>query len=525
MYIHKVVYRLGWEAMRVTNARLNWCSSDLVRPNSHRFLAYFLLPVFIAVILISLFFDFMPTVFGAYSDQRFFQLGLLLVSAVVALVWAPSTGESQRLISSNWPVFLVSAAFLLLTTPNSSGEHAWVEPGMYALYFVSFALVGWRIHEQGLSHSAAVALVYVATIGCFFYAAMTMTVYLFAIADEFSELTDIIPWGFVNMRYWGHIATWFLPILPLALMYGSFSKNRLWHIGVSFTAAIWWWMIFMTTARGSMLSIALAGFVACLLFGRAVFPWLTISFRFIVFGGLAWLLFSFAIPSIGAEEVTVRVIKAGSSGRIPLWLEAWYMSLQHFPFGMGAQSWITHQAISEGFPSSTRLGHPHNMYLMWAAEYGWLLLVTVGILIAMTLSNLVTKAVQVRACAYKQPEVLIAFTASAVAGFAHAGLSAVFIVPASMLVGFLLLMVFWALNLPDDGSVESLSKRDAPYVYRNGLSILLVIVIVAGGFIWFKQVWVYHQAMLADLSWYEESPGAAYWPRFWFHGNFPRPES
>ncbi|MEQ8182905.1 MULTISPECIES: O-antigen ligase family protein [Marinobacter] len=509
----------------MTYSKLKWCASDLVRPNSYSFLAYFLLPVFIAVFLISLFPDFLPTVFGAYSDQRFFQLGLLLVSAVVALVWAPSIGENQKLLSTSWPVFLVSAAFLLLTIPSSFGEHTWVEPGMYALYFVSFALMGWRIHEQGLSQFAAVALVYVATIGCFFYAAMTMTVYFFAIADEFSELTDIIPWGFVNMRYWSHIATWLLPILPLALMYGSFSKNRLWHIGVSFTAAIWWWMIFMTTARGSMLSIVLAGFVAFLLYGRAVFPWLMISFRFIVFGGLAWLLFSLAIPSIGAEEVTVRALKAGSSGRIPLWLEAWCMSLHHFPFGMGAQSWITHQAISEGFPSSTRLGHPHNMYLMWAAEYGWLLLITLGTLIAITLSNLVTKAGQIRAFAYKTPEVLIAFTASAVAGLVHAGFSAVFIVPASMLVGFLLLTVFWALSLPNGRPAESPSKQATPCACGNGLVIFLAVAIVTGGLVWMNQVWRYHEAMVVDLSQYQERPNAAYWPRFWFHGNFPRPEN
>lgn len=279
----------------------------------------------------------------------------------------------------------------------------------------------------------------------------------------------------------------------------------------------------MTTARGSMLSIVLAGFVACLLYGRAIFPWLTISFRFIVFGGLAWLLFSLVIPSIGAEEVTVRALHAGGSGRIPFWVEAWYMSLHNFPFGMGAQSWITHQAISEGFPSNTRLGHPHNMYLMWAAEYGWLLLVAVGVLIVMTLRNLVTKAGQIRACTDKQPEVLSAFTASAVAGLVHAGLSAVFIVPASMLVGSLSLTVFWALSLPDDRPAESPSKQATPYAYRNGLSTFLAIAIVAGGIVWLNQVWGYHQAMVADLSQYEESPSAAYWPRFWFHGNFPRP--
>jgi len=507
----------------VSAATLKWYASDSIHPGSRRFLTYFLLPAFISVVLISLFSDFLPPVFGAYADQRFFQISFILLSAVVALVWMPRSTGGQTLLASNWPVLLVASAFLLLALPNSAGKHAWVEPGMYSLFFLAFAFLGWRIQERSLSQSAALLLVYVVTTGCFFYSAMTMTVYLFAIADEFAGLTDIIPWGFVNMRYWSHIATWLLPILPLALMYGPLSRNRLWQIVLGFTAAIWWWMIFMTTARGSMVSLALAGAVVCVLYGRAVLPWLMIFLRFIVFGVLAWLLLSLVIPSIVFEELTVRTLQAGSSGRMPLWLEAWHMSLQQFPFGMGAQSWITHQIITENFSANSRLGHPHNMYLMWAAEYGWLLLVALVILIGMTLRNLSMKAGQVRVGTHECPAVLIAFTVSAIAGIVHAGLSAVFIVPASMLVGFLVLSVFWALSLQEPHRGKPISKQGRRSGYPGAIRIALTLAIAIGGVVWFKQVWEYHQAMMADLHQYEEGPNAAYWPRFWFHGNFPRP--
>ncbi|MEQ9564587.1 MAG: hypothetical protein RLN85_01975, partial [Pseudomonadales bacterium] len=129
------------------------------------------------------------------------------------------------------------------------------------------------------------------------------------------------------------------------------------------------------------------------------------------------------------------------------------------------------------------------------------------------------------AFAYKTPEVLIAFTASAVAGLVHAGFSAVFIVPASMLVGFLLLTVFWALSLPNGRPAESPSKQATPCACGNGLVIFLAVAIVTGGLVWMNQVWRYHEAMVVDLSQYQERPNAAYWPRFWFHGNFPRPEN
>lgn len=506
----------------VTLKRGRSCSTSL---SAHVFLFVLLLPTFVSAVLVSLFADFMPTVFGAYADQRFFQLGLLLVITLATLLWWPQTDSGLELLSANWAALVVSAAFLMLAIPHSSAEHAWIEPGMYSLYFITLAILGWRICEQNVSRYAAVLLAHVVAIACFFYAAMTITVYLFAIVDGFSTLTDIIPWGFVNMRYWSHIATWMLPILPLAMLYSPLSKNKLWQVSIGFTAGIWWWMIFMTTARGSMLSLVLSCAVVCVLCGRAALPWLMISLRFIVFGGLAWLLLSLAIPSIVFEELTTRSLHAGSSGRIPLWLEAWHMSFQHFPIGMGPQSWITHEIIAEDLPAKSRLGHPHNMYLMWAAEYGWLLVAAIVILLATTLRNLGVKARQVRAGVYEYPVVLIAYTASAVAGLVHASFSAVFIVPASMLVGVLVLSIFWALSLQKPYRSERRSKRGGRSGYPGAIQLAFACAIAVGGVVWFKQVWGYHQAMVADLQQYEEGPNGAYWPRFWFHGNFPRPES
>lgn len=487
-------------------------------------LYFFLVPLFCSVFLISLFFDFIPTAFGAYADQRFFQVGLMVVVIAASLGWKGEGGEYPRLIASAWPALLVAISFVLLALPFASNRFNWVEPGLFAFFFLAFAILGWRIQEEGASQLAVRLLVVVSSVACFFYATMTITVYLFAITDGFADLTDIIPWGFVNMRYWGHMATWLLPILPLALLVGPLAQNRKWRWSVSFAAGVWWWMVFMTTSRGTMVSLGLAFALAFIVFGRALLPWARIYCTFIVFGGAAWALLSFVIPSIVFETATIRSIHSGSSGRLSLWWEAWSMSLADFPWGLGPQSWITHELISNQDQLPIRFGHPHSIYLMWAAEYGWMLVVALLILLVHVTRRLVVKASQLGGHPSDIQTSLVAFSVSVIAGASHAGLSAVFIVPASMLVGLCILSIFWALIATDKPLEPLLSTAKVRLVSARMLSSLLLVVVLVVGGGWIKQVWEYHQAMENDLITYEQRPNAAYFPRFWFHGNFPREE-
>ena len=191
----------------------------------------------------------------------------------------------------------------------------------------------------------------------------------------------------------------------------------------------------MTTSRGTLVSLGLAVLLVFVLYGKALVPWAKLFFKFIVFGGVVWVLFSVVIPSIVFEAFTIRSIHSGSSGRLPLWWEAWSMSLVDFPWGLGPQSWITHELISDQNQLPIRFGHPHSMYLMWAAEYGWIMVAVLSIFAVHVLRRLVIKAKQLGGQPPASQASLIAFSVSVIAGLAHAGLSAVFIVPASMLVG------------------------------------------------------------------------------------------
>lgn len=480
---------------------------------------YYLAPllVFGAV----LFADFVPSVFGSYADQRLLLALSMIVLIVLGILRVQSQQNIVSMLSEFWPFLPLSISFLLAAFQLAAGPYYLVEPVFYALYFLSFGVAGFVIRAQGRTREVAHGLVTVAGVSCFFYAAMSITVYLFAISDGFSSLHHVIPWGFVNIRYWSHIATWVVPLLPLCLLTVSWKDNRLWLLGVSSTGAIWWWILFLSSSRGSIISLFAGLILAWFFFGRAALPWLRLSVRFVVYGLIIWFLFSIVVPSLVFDEIQVRGIKGGSSGRIPLWLEAWQMSMQNFPFGMGSQSWLTHELLTESYRASPKFAHPHNMYLMWAAEYGWICIAAIVLLCSVALRALFSRVVDIREEKYSNALYLVAFTSSVSAAIIHAGVSAVFIAPGSMLVGLYVLSVFWALikpgTKPNRPAVKVRSPSGSGYV-----GYMLALVVILAGALWFFEVLRYREAMEGDLTDYQDETSLGQLPRFWFHGNFPR---
>ena len=466
-----------------------------------------------------LFADFFPTTFGAYANQRvILSLSIFLITAW-GIVWLSFRRVLFTSLAELWPFFLLLLAFIAPIFQPIAQSFYVVEPVFYALYFFSFGLLGVFLKRTKLTSCASQALLVTLVVSCFFYAAMTVTVYLFAVSDDFSHLDNIIPWGFVSIRYWSHIATWLLPLLPLALLMLPWKENRLWHLAVTFSAAIWWWVVFLSASRGSMVGL-LTGFLfvwAC--FGKVAFPWMRLFFRFAIYGFLIWLVLSVLIPSLVFDDIHIRGIKAHSSGRTPLWQEAWAMSFKNFPFGMGPQSWLTHDILTEAYQSSSKFGHPHNMYLMWAAEYGWVSLSGLILLGGVALLRLWQRISETRVGDNRDVLWLTAFTASVTAALVHAGVSAVFIAPGSMLIGLVVLTVFWALISPNLKQVVPNQKR---YSASDLAGYILVIAFLLVGSIWFREVLHYRQAMDKDIEYYRTNVREEILPRFWFHGNFPR---
>jgi len=476
--------------------------------------------LFVAVFASVLFADFLSLPFGGYASQRFILVGLLGLAvsfAVVILVYR----HGWALFGRIWSVVLVAGGFVLLALPFGEATYNWAEPGLYAAFFLGFVLAGSLPGSDKQRQYWVVVVVSVAAVSATFYGGATITVYLFALSDQVANLSNFIPWGFVSIRYWSHIATWLIPLLPLAVLIGPLQNQRLWRFLIALGAALWWWVVFLSSSRGSMLGLAFGALIAIVLIGRPSLPWLKMYLRYLAYGVIAWLLLSVLIPSFLLDELSLRALKADTSGRMPLFIEAWRMGLENFPFGMGPQSWLTHEILTEGYRKSPKFGHPHNMYLMWAAEYGWLLIGALLLLVGQAARLFWQRRGEVRAGENSDLALpLAAFTASVSAALLHAGVSAVFMAPGSMLIGFLVLSVFWSLIVPESGLIVPRRPK-----VRGGAAILAGLLIGMFCLYWLNEVAGYHKAMEKDRESYFENVPAGTLPRFWLHGNFPRHSS
>lgn len=471
--------------------------------------------VFSSTVSTALFADFYFLEISDYAFQRFFVVVLVGFSLIFSLSFL-----DFRVFLNNWPVVVLGVSFVFWGRFCGGQEVSLVEPIMYLFFFVGAVMFGEFIKLSGNDRKTAVILALVAAGGVALYGCASLTVYGFVLLDGVPNFSHYIPWGFVNIRYWSHIATWFLPILPLATLIGPLKGNRLWRFFVALGVALWWWIVFMSTSRGTFLSLTLGVSLVALLMGRSSYPWLKIFFRYLVYGVGAWLVLSVIIPSVFLDNVTVREIKTDSAGRIVLFDEAWRMSLVNFPFGMGPQSWLTHDVITDAYRRFGKYGHPHNMYLMWAAEYGWLLIITSVPFVVQSISRFWRRRCKIIADQYEagcntRAISLAAFSASVASALVHAGVSAVFMAPASMMVGFIVLSVYWALIAP---GVRNRPISNRPYT----VSTVLASVVAVVWFLWFCQVQDYYRAMEVDLEYYLEHGSSGMLPRFWFHGNFPR---
>ncbi|QSP94496.1 O-antigen ligase family protein [Marinobacter salinisoli] len=476
----------------------------------------FLFVIFLFVSI--LFADLLPLPLNGYEFQRFLLVIILALTVPVSVFFFLRL-HGWAFFLREWEWIGVAVGFLVLALPSQGSSYVWVEPGMYAAFFFGIFFLGMLPIKTEEKLNGAALVAYASILVSTFYGATSLLIYVFAISGGVSDLADYIPWGFANIRYWSHLATWLLPLFPLAVLVGPWRSKRRWQFFVLVGAALWWWIVFLSMARGTLLGLAFGLIVVMFMMGRSAIPWLKVVFRHCTCGFFAWLLLCVLVPNVLLEDSSIRSINTTASGRLVLFGEAWTMSLQNFPWGMGSQAWLTHEIYTDGYRQAPKFAHPHSMYLMWAAEYGWLLVVAVVLLVVRCIRSAWRRCSELGA--YRSPVLnasVAGFLASVSAAMIHAGASAVFLAPGSMLTGFVVLSIFWGL-ISEPKSSPSAERR-------IGSSVVIAVGVVAClSIAWFVEVGRYYQAMKADIPYYEDNVREGLMPRFWLHGNFPRKES
>lgn len=478
-------------------------------------------------LLSAMFARFFPDLPGMYDGRRFLLL-LLLISTPFLYLASRLQDQTDRSLFKKNLYFAPLIAILLFTAAIfDTSKFRWIEPVFYSLFFINIALIGSVLSSKGLVKYALNVFLITLVFTLSLYSLVSLLIYGFFISGERIPFEDVLPWGFVHVRYWSHIASWSLPILPLALLLGEYRNSSLWRLAVWLSATVWWWLLYASMARGSMCAIVLSALLVVLLFRSRAYGWIKYAAGFMISGVGAWILLSCVIPHLVFGSEAGRDVYFHSSGRLTLWKEAFAMSMQYFPLGMGAQSWMTHASLTDSFPNEYFLNHPHNMYLLWAAEYGWIFIVALaafGLRLAVLVNNRCNRTSKTS----KAPgHVLVALSSSVLAASIHAGVSAVYIAPASLMIGLWVLAIFWGLvHSPIEGA-ESSSLCIERKSRMNLLIIVCIFVLLLMGSFWYvAKVKEYYQAMLLHREELVKSnQGVRDSPRFWFYGYFPGPEN
>lgn len=469
-----------------------------------------------AFFISTLFGSLLPNINGAYSDQR--MLGCFAFWLVACVISARSLFAPSAQTRFAPLLCTLLFALVLLAGELYSTEYR-VEPTLFVLFFVGAALLGGVLATADRLGELLRGVLLVLVFACLFYGLLSIFNYAFALADGVVRLERIVTWGFPNIRYWSHVATWLIPFLALAHYSNPLKRAPLIVPLAASAGAIWWWILFTTVSRGSLVGIMVGAMLVLVLFGRPALRLIRILGIHAFFGGVLWCVLTIAVPYLMWGDVAPRDVHATTSGRIPLWIEAWHMSLVHFPFGMGPQSWLTHEIITDIYRESRHFAHPHNMYLYWAAEYGW-----ISVLAFMVMAVGALKMLMRCARDSTVPEadkvLLMGFGMSVAAACVHASVSAVFIAPASLLVGFMVVSGFWALVAAHSGAQVSAMPAQRSWLKSVVMAGVLVLF-VGWGVFWLSEVWRYHEDHLEDRATYK-SPGSIGSPRFWSHGDFPR---
>lgn len=387
---------------------------------------------------------------------------------------------------------------------------------MLMLYFSAALGFGEWLSRSRQQQFALLMFLLVSMVVSWLYAVVTFYTYVFALTDGVVDLKLFLPWGFVNIRYWSQIASWLIPVMPLAIVWRRvhWRSHRLWRLGVYFTAACWWWLLFMSMARGSLLSLGCSAVLIMCLVGGKAWPWCRILICQMLFGVFLWVLMTW-VPGYLIDNLRIESFDTSSSGRLVLWREALAMSVENFPLGMGPNSWLLHEPLTEEFNPLRRLGHPHNMYLFWAAEYGWLLICGLVAILGCISGRLWLKA-QRLSTESQDALPIVALAASLSAALVHAFFSAVFLAPASMMVGFLVLSLCWAWG-------DSVTKAEggggdgAPRALVK-LAVLLIFVFLVK---WQLLVLEHYTAVRQEIEQGERTIIGVNSPRFWRNSHIP----
>ncbi|MGB7755232.1 MAG: O-antigen ligase family protein [Salinisphaera sp.] len=364
-------------------------------------------------------------VLGGFDSRR------LLLTALLSLIglWAAIQRSRLPMGTAGVGALLAIAALGLLSAARSA-SFQWASLEVAYTFMLAIAAIALA-HE--LARSSTITPASVATAITISVALCCFTVVIAIYASLISGMSfraPLLTANFANIRFFNQYQTWTLPFLAAALVTGSpfvAIRDSFWRAFVFTIAAFFWALFWHSGGRGTEYATVIATTFVAISFGAAGRRHAGQMLACATTG----LVISLAIYS--PESATnAHMADTDLNGRAYLWLIAWRHIVAAPWLGIGPMQYA---AIDTGLAS-----HPHDAILQWAVEWGVpaAVLFVAGIIYLIFAWLHLARKILKRQRGGPHPALIVATTASLLAGGIHALVSGVIDMPASQ---FLLVTV------------------------------------------------------------------------------------
>ncbi len=442
-----------------------------------------------------------------YDSRRLLELAVLAVCCLSVVLSRDLRRNIAGMLNSGAPTvpaagIALSALGVVSAVSATHQREAFLDVAILAsLAVATVGCAGWaRSHRERCRGWACAALLASVAISVTQFTASFVSAALSPVGVD-----GLFP-GYVTPRFFSQWQTWTLPIVTLpALLMGR--SLRILRPAAWLLAASWWTIGFLSGGRGVIVSLLVAAVFVAATAGGSGRSWLARQLPPVAFGALAALLLAAGFPAVLENATTLdRFVSATDSGRLELWQSALELFRSHPVLGVGPQHYA--------FFSGENVSHPHNIVLLFLAEWGLLATVLVGFLLWSGIRRLIALVSTLDARDDEAARhVGVALCASAIAAFVHANLSGLSIMPLSQMAAC---MVFAWLAAELSGREDRREGARATASTMTPFTVAIAAAVVAAALIVSAAPDVLDR--VAEPSRSRPVDSLRYRPRIWLEG-------
>lgn len=422
--------------------------------------------------------------YAIYNEKRIIQVLLLGFICTLALVFY---NQNITLIFSQLPSLSRQLLLLILILGITSTvfksthyEKSLLDVGLFGLLFISVLSVA-SIY-QPLQHTFHKIVLSCLLLTASLNIIMVASGYIASLIEPIQLLPYDLILNFAHTRFFNQLQSWTLPLIVLPIIFWSQEKPY-YKIIYILIATGWWWLLFVSGGRGTLLGISIALVLTFFIYKTHARQWIKWQLICAFSGFFTYYLLFYIVPTLGNISANFKTLagfsalrNTGSSGREYIWLHSWELLKNDLLLGIGPMNFACFSAGH--FPIYP--AHPHNSLIQIAVEWGLPAALIVVFLFSWGIWRWTKKdnLSQINIGAENHPVISIALFASLITAAVHALFSGIIIMPHSQVM--MVLVLGWMLGLYFNTRKQAVPASSFASVLLTLLTVLSLFSLLVG---------------------------------------------